>query len=503
MLGAASPFRRLSGVVRPAIPRGFVAGRFVRGVSTEVPAMPHCDFHPSSFQGPSLENDLEFRRQHQIPNMMTTAYYKKPVRVHQGHMQWLWDTEGNRYLDMFGGIVTVSVGHCHPKVVQAAKDQLDRLWHTTHIYIQPTLKEYTEKLLAKMPGDLKVCFLVNSGSEANDLAMFMSRVHTGAFDIVGFRNAFHGMSPYVMGLTALSTWRHRLPSAFGIHHTVNPDPYRGPWGGKACRDSSIQTTRKCTCQEGECQAEDKYVEQVEDLFRYSIAKGNLAAFFAESIQGVGGTVQYPKNFIKRVYELVKNHGGLFVSDEVQTGFGRTGDHFWGFRGHGITPDIVTMAKGIGNGFPLAAVVTTKEIAASVGKAAYFNTFGGNPVACAVGSAVLDVIKDENTQARCYGVGAHFLSELAKLREEFPENVGDVRGKGLMIGVEMVEDKESRTPLKPERMMALFEDIKDMGVLLGLGGLHKNVFRIKPPMCISKEDANFAVQVMRVALSRMK
>lgn len=333
------------------------------------------------------------------------------------------------------------------------------------------------------------------------MAMLMARMYTGKFDIMSLRNAYHGMSPYTMGLTALNTWRFPVANGFGIHHTMNADVYRGPWGGKNCRDSPIQTSRDCDCSTNECQACNNYVSQVQDSLQHSAPKGGkIAAFFAESIQGVGGAVQFPKNFIKNTVEIVRANGGLYVADEVQTGFGRTGSNYWGFENHDVVPDIVTMAKGIGNGFPMGAIVTTPEIAATLGQALYFNTFGGNPMACSVASAVIDVIDEEKLQKNCEVVGTYFLEELAKLREEF-EIIGDVRGKGLMIGVELVEDKKSRKPIAPEKIAKIWETCKDMGVLFGKGGLHGNVFRIKPPMCITKDDVDFGIAVLKEAIHK--
>lgn len=204
------------------------------------------------------------------------------------------------------------------------------------------------------------------------------------------RNAYHGNSPHLMGTTAMSTWRHDVPSGFGMHQFMVPDVYRGPWGGSRCRDSPVQTTRPCSCQEGKCEANEKYLDQLENVIKFSLPKVGLAGAIIESIQGAGGTVQFPKDFVKRAFELIRSKGGLCISDEVQTGFGRTGTHFWGFEGHGVVPDVVTMAKGIGNGFPLAAVITTHEIAKPLSTALHFNTFGGDPLACVAGSAVLDV-----------------------------------------------------------------------------------------------------------------
>jgi len=461
--------------------------------------MPACNFQPKPHQGVSFEEGLKARQTHLSKGLF--AYYKDHVMVHQGYKQWLWDVNGKRYLDLFAGIVTVSVGHCHEKVNAALHAQIDKLWHTTSIYLNPVQTDYATKLAAKMPGNLKVCLFVNSGSEANDLAMYMARLHTGRFEILALRNAYHGMSPYTMGLTSLNTWTFNVPTSFGIQRTMNPDVYRGPWGGRACRDSPIQTDRECACAPGECAACDAYVEQARDVLLHQTPKGGkVAAFFAESIQGVGGTVQFPKDYIKRTVDMVRANGGLYVADEVQTGFGRTGSNYWGFQNHGVIPDIVTMAKGIGNGFPMAAVVTTPEIASTLAQALHFNTFGGNPMACAVGSAVLDVIDEEKLQQNCERLGTYFLKELAKLRDEF-EIVGDVRGKGLMIGIDMVEDKKSRKPLAADKMSAIFEDTKNRGVLMGKGGLHGNIFRIKPPMCITKEDVDFGIYVLREAIHK--
>lgn len=466
-----------------------------RFVST-IPSMPPCHHVPKPYTGASLEEMSRVREAHLVPCLK--SYYKKPLLITEGHMQWLFDHTGRRYLDLFGGIVTVSVGHCHPKVTAAATEQMNTLWHTTAIYMHPKMQEYAKRLADKMPGDLKVVYFVNSGSEANDLAMLLARLHTKQFDIISFRNGYHGMSPYVMGITAQSTWRFDVPVAQGVHHAMNPDPYQGLWGGKHCRDSPVQTTRDCGCAAGECEAGDKYYTQLEEVFKYSLPRGKVAGLFAESIQGVGGTVQFPKGFLKKAYELVRINGGLCIADEVQTGFGRTGEHFWGFEGHGVRPDIVTMAKGIGNGFPLAAVVTTAAVAESLGQALHFNTFGGNPVACAVGMSVLDVIQEERLQQNCQVVGTYFLKELARLRDQFP-CVGDVRGKGLMIGVEMVSDPVTKTPMNNKHFTDLWEDCKNMGVLMGRGALNGNVLRIKPPMCITKEDVDYGVAVLRKAL----
>uniref|UniRef100_A0A336LW49 Alanine--glyoxylate aminotransferase 2, mitochondrial n=1 Tax=Culicoides sonorensis TaxID=179676 RepID=A0A336LW49_CULSO len=465
------------------------------------PKSPESHYEAPVYKGPDYDTVRAIRERNLNPAL--TTFYKKPLLIHSGKMQWLYDHEGKRYLDMFGGIVTVSVGHCHPRVNAALKSQIDKLWHTTNIYLTPKIHEYAERLTSTLPQGLDCVYFVNSGSEANDLAMTFARLYTGNFDIISLRNAYHGASPYTMGLTAHSTWKYPIPGLNnGIINAMNPDPYTGIWGGNKCRDSPIQTDRACNCGANGCEASKNYIKELDQIFKYSLPKGKVAAMFAESIQGVGGSVQFPKGYIKAAAKLVRDNGGLFVSDEVQTGFGRTGEHFWGFEGHGITPDIVTMAKGIGNGFPLAAVVTRKEIAQVMSKALHFNTFGGNPMASAVGIEVLNVIKDEKLQENSLSVGTYFLEELSKLRDEY-EVVGDVRGKGLMIGVELVSNKDQRTPLDSTQFMEIWEQTKESGVLFGKGGLNGNVLRIKPPMCITKTDVDFAIDVLKLALDAHK
>ncbi|KAE8284977.1 Alanine--glyoxylate aminotransferase 2, mitochondrial [Larimichthys crocea] len=425
--------------------------------STEVPDMPPCNFKPEEYKGMSKERMLEIRRQNCNPMTMRVTYYKKPVFIHQGHMQWLWDVDGRRYLDLFAGVATASY----------------------------------------LPDPLKVIYLTNSGSEANDLAMLMARLHTGNFDIITFRGSYHGGSPQTMGLTSNAAYKYPIANGLGCTNTMCPDVFRGPWGGNHCRDSPVQTIRECSCAQGHCMANEQYIGQLKETLATSVPN-QIAAFFGEPIQGVGGAVQYPKNFLKEAYKLVRERGGVCIADEVQTGFGRTGSHFWGFQGHDVIPDMVTMAKGIGNGFPMGAVVTTPEIAASFTKGVHFNTFGGNPVACAIASSVLDTIKEDGLQQNSLNVGTYLMKELAKLRDKY-EIIGDVRGKGLQIGVEMVKDKASREPLSPEAMNEIFEDVKDMGVLIGKGGLYGQTFRIKPPMCITMEDADFFLAVFNKSI----
>jgi alanine-glyoxylate transaminase/(R)-3-amino-2-methylpropionate-pyruvate transaminase len=394
----------------------------------------------------------------------------------EGKGQYLYDETGRRYLDAFAGIVTVSVGHCHPAVVDAVSSQSRRLQHTTTIYLHPEVALYARELASKFPAEsgLSCVYFVNSGSEANDMAMMLARAHTGSFDVVALRNAYHGLSDLTMGACGHGTWKQPVPQGFGVRHALNPDPYRGAFGADA----------------------NKYAEDLRDLLRTS-TPGGVAAFMHESIQGVGGAVELATGYLPQAYAAVRERGGLCIADEVQTGFGRTGTHYWGFQRHGVVPDVVTMAKGIGNGLPLAAVVTRPEIAASLAKRLHFNTYGGNPVCSAAGRAVLKVVEEEGLQANCARVGERLLRGLRELAKKH-DVIGDVRGSGLMLGVELVKDRVTKEPATQETAAA-HERMRDLGVLMGKGGLSGNVFRIKPPMCFGEQDADFLLGAMDEAL----
>lgn len=439
--------------------------------------LPPFEYTPMPYDGPSPEEILALRQAHVSPGIF--HYYKKPIAIVEGKGQYLFDDKGRRYLDGFGGIVTVSVGHCHPEVVAAANLQNQTISHTTTIYLHPNIALYAKELAAKMPGDLKVCYFVNSGSEANDLALLMARAYTGNYDVIALRNAYHGGSPSAMALTSHHTWKFNVPHSFGVQHARMPDPYRGPFGSD------------------DPEAGKKYAADVEDLVRFGTS-GRIAAFIAESIQGVGGTVVFPDGYLTHAYEHARAAGGLCIADEVQAGFGRTGTHFWGFETQGVIPDIVTMAKGIGNGCPLAAVVTTPEIAKTLASRIHFNTFGGNPVSMAQGRAVLRVIEKEGLQANSLKIGARLTAGFHRLAEKHPL-IGQVRGLGLMLGVELVKDRTTKEPARDE-CAAVFEKCKDLGLLTGKGGLFGNVLRIKPPMCLTEADADFMLEVIDESLA---
>jgi alanine-glyoxylate transaminase/(R)-3-amino-2-methylpropionate-pyruvate transaminase len=434
-----------------------------------LPPTPH---EPRPYTGPSAEAVLALRKQYLNPGLF--LYYKQPIMIVEGKMQYVWDETGKRYLDGLGGIVTVSVGHCHPHVVAAANRQNELLQHSTTIYLQPNIAQYAEKLAAKMPGDLKCVYFVNSGSEANDLALLMARVSTGNYDMIALRNAYHGGNASGMGMTAHSTWKFNTPHSFGFHHALAPYPYRGTFGYD------------------DPDAGRKYAQDVKELIDYA-TPGKIAGFIAESIQGVGGFVVFPDGYLQHTYAHVRAAGGVCIADEVQTGFGRTGTHYWGFETQGVIPDIVTMAKGIGNGAPLAAVVTTPKIAAVMAQKVHFNTFGGNPVVSAIGQAVLEVIDREHLQANSLKLGAYILAGLAQLKAKYPI-IGDVRGKGLMLGIEFVKDRGTKEPAK-EACAQVVENARELGLLLGKGGLWGQTIRFAPPMIITPADADFLLAVL--------
>lgn len=439
-----------------------------------LPKLPRFDYSPPPYNGPRTAEILRKRSEYLSPSLL--HLYKNPLNVVDGKMQYLYDEDGRRYLDAFGGIATVCCGHCHPEVVDVIINQIKRIQHSTVLYLNHAIADFAEALASKMPGDLKVVFFTNSGTEANELALMIARLYTGCHDIISIRNAYHGNAAGTMGVTAQSIWKHNIIQS-GVHHALNPDQYRGLFGS-----------------EGE-----KYARDVQEIIDFGTS-GRIAAFISEAIQGVGGIMELAPGYLPAVYKVIKNAGGLCIADEVQSGFGRTGSHFWGFEGHGIIPDIVTMAKGIGNGIPIGAVVTTPEIAEVLTRRNYFNTFGGNPVCTAAGHAVLRVIEKEKLQENALVVGSYLKDRLKKLQEKH-EIIGDVRGRGLMLGVELVTDRQEKTPAKAE-ILHVLDRMKEMGVLIGKGGYYGNVFRITPPLCFTKEDADFLVDVMDIAMPKL-
>lgn len=444
-------------------------------MATETRAtLPDTSHKPSPYKGPSRQETLALRQQYLSPGLIT--YYRDPLMVVEGHMQYLWDETGKRYLDAFAGIVTVSVGHCHPKIVEKVREQVGKLQHATTIYLHPTIGQFGKKLAEHMPqgSNLTVTYFTNSGSEANEIAILSAREFTGNQEVISLRNGYHGGTQATMALTAHSTWKFKTNPTIGIKNALAPYCYRCPYGLEypSCG-------LKCA-------------HDVENVIKYETS-GQVAAFIAESIQGVGGTIVPPPEYFKIVYDIVHKHGGLCVADEVQAGFGRTGEKFWGFENFGVTPDLVTMAKGIGNGAPLGACVTRPDISKMMKNRIHFNTYGGNPISMTQGLATLEVIDAENIQKNAKEVGKQLMKGLTELQERH-QLIGEVRGMGLMLGVELVRDRKTKEPAKTEASEVL-ELSRERGLILGKGGLYGNTLRIKPPMCITKDDADFMIDCL--------
>ncbi len=438
--------------------------------------LPPCAHAPKPYTGPALEEVLADRARYGNPAIF--HYYREPLLIVEGHMQYLFDHAGRRYFDMFGGIATVSCGHCHPKIARRIQEQTATLQHASTLYAHPNFTELAKKLAARMPPGLEVTYFVNSGSEANDLAVMMARLYTGNYDVIALQNAYHGGSSGTMGLNAHHTWKFPLAQGFGVHHAPCPDPYR----------SSFSGTPQQVAHAG--------AEEIRKLV-LNATPGRIAAFIAEAIQGVGGAARGAPNYLREAYAIVREHGGLCIADEVQCGLGRTGEHFWGFENSGVVPDIVTMAKGLGNGAPLGAVTTRREIAEALAQRLHFNTFGGNPVSLAAGLATLDVIEEEGLMENARIVGEQLKAGLTRLMDRHAL-IGDVRGMGLMLGIELVRDRQTKEPAPAETAQVL-EDAREMGLLLGKGGLFGNVLRMLPPLCISTADADFVLEVLDQAL----
>ena len=442
----------------------------------ELPVVNHT---PQPYSGPSRNDVVALRKQYVSPGVIT--YYREPLMVVEGHMQYVWDETGKRYLDAFAGIVTVSVGHCHPKLIEKVQEQTGQLQHTTTIYLHPAIAQFAEKLAEKMPEGLSRSYFTNSGSEANEVAILSAREHTGNTDVIAVRNGYHGGTATAMGLTAHGTWKFKANQAPGIHHTHAGYCYRCPYG----------------LEYPSCDV--KCARDIEEVIKYQ-TPGEVACFVGEPIQGVGGAVTPPKEYFQIVYDIVRKHGGICIADEVQGGFGRTGTHYWAHQNWGVVPDGITMAKGIGNGIPLGAFTTTPEISEAMTRRIHFNTFGGNPISMTQGLATLEVIDEEGLRQNALEVGGYLKDRLLELQDKHPK-IGEVRGMGLMLGVELVVDRDTKEPASTLAADVL-EAAKHRGVLLGKGGLYGNTLRIKPPMCITKDDADYLVATLDEVLSEL-
>jgi len=410
-----------------------------------------------------------------------TNYYAKPLVTDRASMQWVWDLEGKKYLDFFGGILTIQVGHCNPKVTSKIKAQVERLQHTSTLYPNEAIVALAEKVAEITPGALQKSFFTNSGTEANEAALLLARMATGSYDVVALRHAYSGGSQLAKAVTAQAPWRKAGVISVGIAHAINPYCYRCPLGlkypdcGVACAND------------------------VENLIQTGTS-GHIAAFIAEPIQGVGGFITPPPEYFKIVFKIVKKYGGLFIADEVQTGFGRTGKKWFGIEQWEVTPDIITCAKGMANGSPVGATVTTTELADSF-QGLTISTFGGNPVTSVAARATIEVIEEERLLENCDMVGRYFRGKLEELQQKHPL-IGDVRGMGLMQGLELVKDRQTKEPAA-EATVQLMERARENGLLIGKGGLYGNVIRMSPMLNISKADVDEAVRMLDKSLGEVR
>jgi len=420
-----------------------------------------------------------------FPNVAN--YYKNPIALDHAKGMHVWDVEGRKYLDFFGGILTVSVGHCNEKVATAIGDQAKVLGHTSTLYPNERIVSLAERLGDMTPvgpdanGRPPKVFLTNSGTEADETAVLTARLFTGHTEVIALRHGYSGRSALAMTLTAQAPWRHWGEGVPGVKHTVNAYCYRCPFG---------LTYPSC---------EVKCAQDMDEMIR-TTTNGHIAALIAEPIQGVGGFITPPKEFFPIVAETVRRYGGIFICDEVQTGFGRTGTHWSGIEHWGVKPEIMTFAKGIANGMPMGVTVARADVADSF-KGLTISTFGGNQMSCAAANATIDVMKKEDFPLHVAEVGMYFKDKLMGLMAKYPL-IGDVRGMGLMLALELVKDRKTKEPA-PEELGKVFEDAKREGLLIGKGGLYGNVIRITPPMTIGKAEVDDAMGRLDKAFASVK
>ena len=400
--------------------------------------------------------------------------YKEPLIFQRGQGQYLWDDAGQKYTDLLGMNVCISVGHAHPVVTKAVQEQAAELAHCTAMFCHPTPAHLAEELAATMPEghDWQVHF-TNSGAEAIDLALMMARAATGNVDFLALRSGYHGATFGAQALTGIAGFRHNVPQLGGIHHVAEPNQYRGAFG------------------EGVA----PYLDEIDRTIT-GATSGHLAGMIIEPVQGYGGIVEMPQGYISGAAERVRAHGGLLVIDEVQSGFARTGSAFWAFEDHGVVPDIMVCAKGIGNGYPLAAVVSRREVADALDGKFLFHTYGCNPVSCAAGRAVLQVLEEEQLQANAAKVGGELLNVLRDMQQRYPV-IGDVRGRGLMMAIELVADRSTKAP-GTDITAEIFEASRKHGLVLSKSGPHRSVLRMVPPLCLSMDDVPKIAEAMEAS-----
>ena len=443
---------------------------------------------------PDAAETLEARRKLLGKNLGIS--YERPLKMVRGWMQYLYDETGRAYLDMYNNVPLV--GHSHPRVVKAAQEQLGLL-NTNTRYLHDNVNRYAARLTELLPEQLRVCYFVNSGSEANELALRLARAHTGREDAIVLEHAYHG---HTSTLIDISPYKFDGPGGRGrkpwVHVAPLADDYRGLYrrgGQRKEKDNAEEPSAQRSAGTESSLIGAKYAAHVGEILNRVAAEGRgVAAFIAETLPSVGGQIVFPRGYLSEVYKYVRAAGSVCIADEVQVGFGRLGTHFWGFETQEVVPDIVVLGKPIGNAFPLAAVITTREIAASFANGMeFFSTFGGNPVACAAGFAVLEVLKDERLQEKALSVGGQLKKGIEKLQEQF-ELIGDVRGSGLFLGIDLVNERGTREPA-PHQAGYVVNRLRECGILTGTDGPHHNVIKLRPPLVFSEQDADLFVSAL--------
>jgi len=425
------------------------------------------------------EELVKLKQQYVLP--CVKHYYERPMNLVSGSMQYLKDSEGKEYLDFFAGILSVNSGHSNPEINAAVHAQVDRLQHVSTVYLIEPMLEFAQQLAKLAPGDLQKSFFCNSGTEAIDTALLTAKLHTGCEDVIALRHSYHGRSHVAIGVSGQKPWRLPVATMGNVHFTHNAYCYRCSFG---------LTYPSC---------ELRCAQDLEELLQTSTS-GRIAAFIAEPIQGVGGFITPPVEYFSIIYDIVKRYGGVTISDEVQTGWGRTGGLLFGIQHWNVEPDVMVFAKGLANGYAVGAFIAKKEIADAY-SGPNISTFGGNPISMVAAMANVDYIRKHDLVTNAERMGKLLWDGMMELKQKHPV-VGDVRGKGLMVGVELVKDRKTKAPAADETARVM-EFCKDDGVLVGKGGLYSNVLRLTPPLVVNADDVRRALRSLDAAFTSVE
>ncbi len=411
----------------------------------------------------STHSIIQKRDKYYAASQRAFVPYKKPLILKKGEMQYCWDEKGNKLIDLLGMNLCISVGHAHPKVVEAVTEQVSQLTHCTTMFHHPIPAHLAEELAATMPaGHDWVVHFTNSGAEAIDLAIMMARTSTGNHDIIALRNSYHGATYGAQSVTGVQGFRHTISQLPNISFAAEPNQYRGIFG----------------------EGTQPYLDEIDRTISYT-SSGALAAMFIEPVQGYGGIIPMPPGYLQGAADKTRAAGGLLIIDEVQSGFGKTGDSMWCFDHHGVVPDMMVIAKGLGNGIPIGALVVKREVAECMAGKMLFHTYGANPVACAAARAVLQVIEEDELIANARNVGAKLHQGLKQMQDRY-DVIGDVRGRGFMQAIELVKNRDTKEPA-PEHTAYVFERTRENGLIVSKSGTFKNVLRMVPPLCLQMQD----------------